>query len=166
MEPRHWRPVRGYEGFYEVCEFGHVKSLRTGRLLRPGKATMGYLTVALARQSKSRTHYLHRLVLEHFGPAQPTPQHICAHNNGVKTDNRISDLRWASRSENEADKLLHGQRRGCEHAYWAKLTREQIAEAASLRSKGLTYAQIAQRYGVTRTTISDALQGKTWKGLQ
>lgn len=79
------------------------------------RSTRGYMhvKVPLGEAGSSRMVSTHRLVLEAF--VGPCPQGcVCAHRNGKKTDNRLSNLRWATPAENEADKIMHGtsSRRG------------------------------------------------------
>lgn len=107
-----WLPVVGYARLYEVSDLGRVRScprLRAngvwaeGRVLRPGPQRRGYLTVCLIGPDGSkRSKRVHRLVLESFVGPCPAGFMAC-HFNDVPGDNRLSNLRWASRSENHVD---------------------------------------------------------------
>jgi hypothetical protein len=113
-----WRPIAGRDG-YEVSDLGRVRSLpriitrirrgRTercfykGRVLRQGRARNGYLTVSLSGRSVN----VHTVVLRAFRGESP-PGYQAAHYDGEKSNNSLANLRWASRSENEADKRRHG----------------------------------------------------------
>ena len=111
-----WRPIPGYEGVYEVSDLGRVRSLDRidargrricGRALRPGITRSGHLQVNLCLDGKRRWTYVHRLVLMTFvGPA-PEGMEGC-HGNGRPADNRLANLRWASQSENNRDRVRHG----------------------------------------------------------
>lgn len=113
-----WLPVVGYEGLYEVSDFGRVKSLarnksngvwQAGRVLRPGPQRRGYLTVSLcdvAGVKKSRR--VHRLVLAAFVGECPPGLLVC-HRNDVPADNRLSNLYYGTRSENSADAFSNGR---------------------------------------------------------
>jgi hypothetical protein len=101
-----WLPVVGFEGLYEVSDLGRVKSHRRGapRILRPGPSNYGHLSVVLGR---GNTRMVHRLVLEAF--AGPCPRgHESLHGDGGPTDNKLSNLRWGTRTENIRDAVRHG----------------------------------------------------------
>ena len=104
-----WKPIPGYEGWYEVSDQGHVRTFRrgaNGRLLKPGRMPQGHLSVALGR---GNSQCVHKLVLLAFvGPAPD--KHECCHNNGDPADNRLENLRWGTRSENIKDAYAHGAR--------------------------------------------------------
>lgn len=99
MEIEQWKDVVGYDGRYQVSSFGRVKSL-AGRekMLRPGIIHNGYLTVSLTTFGKEqRMKLVNRLVLEAFeGYSELDVDHI----NGIKTDNRLENLRYLTRRNN------------------------------------------------------------------
>lgn len=105
MQSIEWRPVVGYEGFYEVSSDGQARRLPTAtRGMRT--LTLGlegnYLNVSFHRK-KMRVN---RVVAEAFhGPANGLE---ACHNNGIPTDNRASNIRWGTRSENALDSVAHG----------------------------------------------------------
>ncbi len=120
-----WRPVAGYEGLYEVSDQGRVRSLdrlatdtgkggssRTrlfhGRIRRQViNAQTGYPCVVLCAGGQDRTVTVHTLVLEAFVGPRPDGMYAC-HNNGIKTDLRLLNLRWDTPSENSFDAVRHG----------------------------------------------------------
>lgn len=103
-----WLPVPGYEVRYEVSNAGRVRSRVSGRVLKPySHVTSGHLTVGLSRDGWVKRCYLHRLILEAFiGPA-PQGTEGC-HNDGHVLNNRLSNLRWDTRSANNLDAVSHG----------------------------------------------------------
>lgn len=115
-EDEKWLPVVGYEGLYEVSSHGRVRSLDRvvrgrsdsqrhirGRILRTVSSKTGHLTLALCGSTK----LVHALVAEAFIGPRPTGLDIC-HGNGVPTDNRPENLRYGTRSENQFDRVTHG----------------------------------------------------------
>ncbi|WP_301121021.1 NUMOD4 domain-containing protein [Mycolicibacterium fortuitum] len=118
-----WKPIPGFEG-YEVSDQGDVRSVdRTvtssiGRVRRfPGKTLKlrdmtgrGYLYAGLWVQGKLTYTRVNRLVLLAFVGPPPTPEHQALHNNDVKDDNRLSNLRWGTGVENASDAFANGCR--------------------------------------------------------
>lgn len=112
-----WKPVKGFEGLYEVSNMGNVRSVghnvcfldygkyidfyRDGKLLKLTVNKQGYCVVCLydASIKKAKLYKVHRLVAETFIPNvenKPMIDHI----NTIKTDNRVENLRWCSQKEN------------------------------------------------------------------
>lgn len=115
-----WKPVVGYEGFYEVSDKGRVRSLTRvvqtrlghsttyqGRILRQHARPTGHLDVGLMRSGHRVTAKVHRLVLTAF--VGPDPEGMeCCHNNGNPADNRVENLRWDTTAANRRDCVNHG----------------------------------------------------------
>jgi plasmid maintenance system antidote protein VapI len=175
-----WKPVTGWEGFYEVSNLVRVKSLErriwvTGKggtwhwriipekILKPSADNDGYLLVVLCKNGVGKTCKVHRLVLEAF--VGPCPDGMeCRHLNGNPSDSRLENLRWGTPGENQADKVLHGtDNKGSKNSQ-AKLTKEQVLE---IREKyvtsGATHRKLAEKYGVAVSVIGNIVCGKTWK---
>ena len=91
-----WKPVLGFEGKYEVSNFGNVKSLTRNKLLKP-KSTRGYLTVALCKSTN--TKYIHRVVWEAFNGPIPEGLQI-NHIDENKGNNLLSNLSLVTPREN------------------------------------------------------------------
>ena len=98
LKKEEWRPVKGYEGLYEVSNFGRVKSLNynhTGKekILKPFKRKDGYLQVILCRNGKGKMFSVHRLVASAFLP-NPNNLPQVNHKDEVKTNNCVSNLEF------------------------------------------------------------------------
>ena len=94
-----WNPVKGYEGLYKVSSMGRVKSLITGKILKPEKGIGGYLRVHLYKDGKAKHFKVHRLVAEAF--LKPVAGKDCVnHLDEVKTSNHYSNLEYCSPKEN------------------------------------------------------------------
>lgn len=92
-----WRDVVGYEGLYEVSDWGRVR--RNGKILRPAKIKNGYLLVSLYKNGIVRRVYIHRLVASAF---IPNPQNLpeVNHRDENKTNNAVSNLEWCTHDYN------------------------------------------------------------------
>lgn len=95
-----WRPVPGYEGLYEVSDFGRVRNVRPtqGRpagyvLSTPVNQTTGCAVVRLYGPQGGKTLAVHRLVARAFHGEAPTGAKV-KRINGIKADNRADNLEW------------------------------------------------------------------------
>lgn len=156
-----WRPVLGYEGLYEVSNYGRVRSLyRGGAILRPWANKDGYPLIALNRDGARKTYQLHRMVCRVFH-GEPTLLHNeAAHLNGDRADASAANLKWVSKVENHSHKRLHGTHQAGEKHPRAKLTE---ANVIAIRHASQPYGILAARYGVSWRTISDIKCGKRWR---
>jgi hypothetical protein len=159
-----WRSVVGWEGFYEVSNLGRVKTaprtipLHGGQKRIPERVRKlqltrdGYPCVGLSGVGKWTLKKVHQLVCEAFHGPRPSPSHQAAHNDGVRTNNAASNLRWATAAENSCDRAIHGNNRPGETNGNAKLTNMEAAEIR-LRAHSASYAELADEYGVSLFTI-------------
>jgi hypothetical protein len=105
---REWKPVEGFEGLYEVSNYGEVKSLERldsrgnhlkEKLLSPGKDSKGYLRVTLSKNGVVKTFKIHRLVYGTF--VGEIPKGIqCNHIDENKENNRVDNLNLMTPKEN------------------------------------------------------------------
>ncbi len=98
-KPIEWRDVVGYEGFYEVSSIGHIRNKRTGKIHGVRKTGSGYVRVNLVVKGERHQFAAHRLVAIAFLGDRSELE--VNHKNGVKMDNRVENLEWVTRSENE-----------------------------------------------------------------
>jgi hypothetical protein len=122
----------------------------------------GFGTVKVGKKLLTVSRYVCELV--HGEP--PTIEHQAAHSCGKGHEACISPvhLRWATRVENESDKLKHGTRYRGERHWQAKLTPDQVKWVRSQR--GLkTNKEMADRFGVAPSAISVILSGKSWTSV-
>jgi hypothetical protein len=178
-----WKPVGGWEEQYEVSDLGRVRSKARSicvknphgdlcernyapRVLRASTGRNGYKIVSFTFPGRKRqTSYVHRLVLETFCGAPPDGFEAC-HNNGRRHDNRLSNLRWDSRSANAMDRHAHGTvnaKRG-EEAATAVLTDANVRWIRE-NAGHLSFRRMASALGVCHSTVAHAAYGVTWKHI-
>lgn len=156
-----WLPVVGHEG-YLVSEQGDVYSHYSHRLLAGSVGRGGYRSVWL----KGRQHALvHRLVIEAFVGPPPSDKHMVAHGNGIPSDNRLENLRWATGAENSADAKAHGTAPRGERHGMAKLTPYQVRLIRLLRRDGWQVESVAQHFGIAKSTVSEIARGDRWASV-
>lgn len=99
-----WKDIQGYEGFYEVSDWGNVRS--TKQILKKTKNAQGYLVVSLSdKEHKQHQCKVHRLVAETFLPNpenKPIVGHTKTTENGLedKTANEAWNIAWMTQKEN------------------------------------------------------------------
>lgn len=88
---------------YEVSNMGRVR--RGAKMLKPRANPAGFLYVHASYDGKIEQPALHRMILEAFGkkPPKGTKNPVVAHKNNKKNDNRLTNLEWASTSDNTED---------------------------------------------------------------
>lgn len=100
-----WKDIEGYEGLYQVSNFGRVKSLprntTKGGVIKPIKNKDGYLYIVLCQNGKVKTFKTHRLVAITF-LNNPNNLPCVNHKNEIKTDNRLENLEFCSYQYNNS----------------------------------------------------------------
>ena len=175
-----WLPVVGWEGLYEVSSWGRVRSLdrdiprpdgsvqrRKGRLMRASINSKGYQHLSLHRNGGSTTRNVHTLVAEAF--IGPRPENLqVRHGQGGQLDNRPENLCYGTDVENKADKLRDGTHSRGERHGQAKLTSGKVLEARRLfhaNPQKTLMSRLAKEWGVSYSSLYNAVTGRTWRWL-
>jgi hypothetical protein len=94
-----WKPVSGYNGYYEVSNKGEVRALRGHVLRKPQINNSGYYCLNLSKKGKQKGVLIHRLVANAFIP-NPEKKEEVNHKDFDKSNNCVSNLEWVSKTEN------------------------------------------------------------------
>ena len=163
-----WKPIKGYEGLYEVSNMGRVRSLRNNhgnyreKIMKPNKTKCGYLRVGLRdKEGKRKWFSIHRLVLSIFNPIDGMENLQVDHINTIKDDNRADNLRFVTSEENLNNPLTVEKLNGNSLAF--------ISTKVLCIETGKTYTTIkecAEELGLFATTISKVCKDKckSYKG--
>lgn len=142
-------PVAEVADAYEISSLGRLrrvtggKGTRAGYILKP-KSTGQYLGWALTANGYRKVHYAHHLVaLAFIGPRPPGAE--INHRNLDKHDNRLENLEYVTRGENQLHAISHGVR--------LKVSLEDRAKIRSLYHAGGRPSVLARRYGIHRCTV-------------
>lgn len=167
-----WRDLEGYEGLYQVSNLGRVKALERvitlpEKILEGTITENGYVQVRLTKDKTAKSELVHRLVANTFIP-NPDNKPDVNHKLGIKTDNRVTELEWNTKSENQlhayrvlGKKSNYKPQKG-ENNGLSKLTWIQIQEIKALLAMNISQRKIAKQYNVSQVTISNINQNKIW----
>ena len=178
-----WRDIKGFERYYRVSSTGRVMGLKrtvdkvNGRrqtmnekILLNHLSNIGYMTVNLHKDGKLFTSYVHRLVLETFLPNLLNKQTV-NHKNGIKTDNRLENLEWATYGENNKHAYSIGLKKGkiCSYGsvgkpiYKLSVNGELISEFSSISEAARNTLISIGAISRCATGISKTAGGFIWR---
>lgn len=147
---------RGRGSISAVVEWHSIKPVK--------RKKCGRLWITLCNDKTHQAYAIHRLVLMAF-VGKPPKGMVCRHLNGVPQDNKLSNLKWGTLEENQADRITHGtDGRGEKHPL-AKLTVKKVLEIRKRHKEGENYPQLGHAFGVDRTMIGKIVLKKNWRHI-
>lgn len=104
-----WKPIKNYEKLYEISNYGNIKSLiyKKEKILKPYMTSTGYYKIDLRKNNIRKIRPIHKLVAETFID-NPNNLSEVNHKDGDKTNNKVWNLEWVTRSDN----IKHSYRTG------------------------------------------------------
>lgn len=161
--PDQRRPVSGFPG-YTVNAMGVVFG-KKGMPLKGSRLPAGYLTVGFWLNRKLHTRTIHSVVAGAWLDQKPSDKHEVAHNNGINTDNRADNLRWATHADNGKDMVIHGHStQGIRHPN-AKLDDDTILKIRSAGASGMLFKDLGEMFGISRQHARKIMTGERWPHL-
>lgn len=162
-----WKPVYGWEDYYEVSNTALVRRIKGGERTRfmrelPGsKTSHGYRNITLTRNGKCTKYYIHRLVALSFIP-NPENKPQINHKDGNGLNNDITNLEWVTSRENliHRSRVLKKEIGEAHHA--ATLKNSAISKVRALVLLGSMPSVIARQLSVSRAVIKSIKSGRTW----
>lgn len=177
-----FKPIKGYEGLYEISNLGNVKSLsRNGKgigkgksrketILKPQKNNVGYLFVCLCKNGIQKNFTIHRLVAEAFIP-NPNNYTEVNHKDENKTNNYIDNLEWCTHKYNlnygNYNKNMSIIKYG-KHSGWGKSIFQYSKDGKLIKVyKTMTEAakSIGKDFNSFRGSVNRLIKGESKKGL-
>lgn len=155
-----------------VSEDGIIVKIRSAvnhhpKVLKTSVDRNGYETLNYAIKGEEREyHGVHRLVADAFIP-RVEGKNFVNHKDGCKTNNRVYNLEWCTKSENTRHAFSTGLKKpttGEAHGM-VRLTAKEVAEIKEAINKGESGASIARRYNISTTNVSSIKNNKIWKAI-
>lgn len=174
-----WRDIRDLEGYFQVSNLGRIRALDRhivkvgvnqtikGRMLKGHKGKNGYIKTNFSKNGVLYYRLIHRLVAEAFIPNPENKKNV-NHKNGIKDDNRLENLEWATDSENSLHAIRTGLtrvRKG-EEIYFSKITNRQAYFIKCMFFRdNMSVTQISKVTGLSGRMIADLVKERTWKHI-
>lgn len=152
---------------YFVSEDGNV--FRNEKQLKPSKDTAGYLGVQISKNGIVKRFMIHRMVGEcYLDNVNNLPE--INHEDGNKLNNRYSNLKWTTSSDNKKHAYNNGLMMAPkgEKSKVSKLKNEDviyIREKYKPRDKQYNKEKLSTMFNVSQRTINDIISNKTWKHI-
>lgn len=179
MKQELWKPIKGYEGYYEICNIGNkvkscAKTWSVGKkgdtILKLGKRgakNQVYYFVVLCVNNVKKYAAVHRLVATHFVD-NPNNYDVVNHLDSDTLNNDYDNLEWTTTLGNVQHSWKFGKQKsqqGEKHGR-SRLTEKQVLEIRELHAKdNIEHLQLAKMYGIARTAITRILNRTRWKHI-
>lgn len=160
-----WKKVTGYED-YEVSNMGRFR--KGSLILKTYKTEQGYIRLGMTNNKVAKSFNAARVVLAEFVGRPSGPDIQAAHLNGIRHDNRVENLMWATALENERHKILHNTRMIGERHGMSKLRMDEVETIRKLakwnekKTRVINVKEVAEQFSVSRSTVRNIVNNKYW----
>jgi hypothetical protein len=153
-----------------IYENGDLINLKTNKKLKAFDNGVGYLRVGIyVGDNKHKPVYIHRLIAQNFIP-NPENKIEVNHIDGNTKNNNISNLEWATKSENQ----LHAYKIGLnkpspsmgEKNGNSVLTDEIVTKIRTMFKNGIRQCEIRKQFNISKYLVSNVVLNKTWKHIK
>lgn len=171
-----WVDVKGYEGLYQVSDFGNVRTVevikphntnksftwvKKSKLMKLTPTVKGYKRACFYKNGIRKMHSVHRLVASHFNEKGDNHT-IVNHLDGNKANNHTDNLEWCTPKENSEHALNTGLQKHGEETRFSKLSKKEVLQMIQLKKEGVRNCDLARMFNVNKTTIRDIVTGRSW----
>ena len=137
---------------HTITEDGVVTNTKTGNVKSHWLIKAGYLCVDIQEEGIAKKHYVHRLLAEHFIP-NPDNKKTVNHKDGVKSNNNLSNLEWATYSENSK----HAYDNNLKYCTTKKISNEALEDILVKFLEGQNLTTLVESYPFKLPTLSTYL---------
>ena len=161
-----WKDIKGYEGLYQISNYGRVKSLgndrnRKEKILKNQSNNKKYEIINLCKNGKIKRYFIHRLVAEAFIP-NPNNLPYINHKDENPSNNYVNNLEWCT--------IKYNNNYGTRNKRCSKKMKEKYSEGkhpCSKKVKCITTGEIfnsvstaSEIYNINRFHIADCCRGE------
>ena len=157
-----WKEIKDYDGKYYVSNLGRIKSMpnkswSTERILKPVNQT--YSFIDLCKDAKVKKLTIHRIVAIAF-IENPLNKPEVNHINGNKHDNRVENLEWVTKSENQLHAIKSGLRtcKGIKNSQ-CKLNEKKVID---IYTSKMCTKDLSIKHNISMATICDIRNNRSW----
>jgi len=155
-----WKDIKGYEGIYQISNFGIVRNLVTNKIHKGNVNRYGYSRTKFGKKAR----LTHRVVAMSFIP-NPENKPQVNHINGIKTDNRVENLEWCNSSENNK----HAHIIGLKNQKGSKNNRSILSESdvykIKYQRKNVLNKDVAIEFNIHENYVGCIKRNERWKHI-
>lgn len=169
-----WKDHPDFIGLYKASNLGRIRSFYKyggaahgsfNGIIKPKINKRGYYSFKPSKDKIQKDWAVHRFIAQTF-LSNPDELYTVNHKNGIKTDNRVENLEWASQTDQIRHAVDLGLRKSGENHRWASISKD-LAQNIINEYKPHIFSQnyLAKKYGLSRGLVCAILTGKSWKKL-